>query len=583
MNKMKLKSLTALLIAIVMLLSACGTGSGAKVRLTENDIIGDDGYFLYNIIYENDLSDDANQEVRNLREQIKESFDIAVRARADSDKSVSGDGTYEILIGNTNRKESETALKALQDNREINLNDWSISVVGKKICVVAVDSNWLPKAVRYLTENFTGNLADLSKLTENFSYIYEAELKGKGMTIGGVSASEYILVASKEKSRVWATYMEQFVENLTENYNCKVEVFKDTLKEAQEYEILVGTTNRMEQEELDYKKFKIELKGTKLLISGGSNEALGAAFLYLIEQDKNALKAEKAFEIPAGYSYTGEVDTSAGYQMAWHDEFNGKTLDRTIWRNYNSEKGTTVAKSSMGGILYKPDARDTYVENGDWVIPVFRLNHTDFQQAGADTHDTLAARYGIIEIRAKAAPNPISTCFWGGTPHFQLDANGNRSPYQSYGLPAMELDISENFSNLDWYATNVHAWWANGGHTSLDGTKYGTAKKFKWTEDGDMSDDYHIYGVEWTPDYLSFSLDGDVFFTFDVAENHADWTRCPQRMQTGISYASVGYGQQYIPDDAPARAEARIDYWRIYQNSIYDNIMWVSPQPSQMD
>jgi len=68
-----------------------------------------------------------------------------------------------------------------------------------------------------------------------------------------------------------------------------------------------------------------------------------------------------------------------------------------------------------------------------------------------------------------------------------------------------------------------------------------------------------------------------------VAENNADWTRGPVRMQIGVSYASVAYGQQYIPDDAPARAEARIDYWRIYQNDEYDNIMWVSPLPSQLD
>ena len=581
MNSVKIKSIIAFLMAMLLFLSACGKGT-AKVNatLTEDDIIGDDGRFLYKIIYSNEAPRKGIEETENLQKQISETFDISVR-RGD-DKINKDNGGYEILVGSTNRKESETALDSLKKNRKSNRDDWAIMVIDKKICIVAVDDTWLAKAVRYFTENFTYNLNDFSKLKKGFTYIFEADFDGKGMTIGGVSAGDYIFVSSKEKSRVWAIHMEELVENIQSYYGYTTEIVKDTLKAEQEYEVLVGDTNRLKQEKLPEKEFKITLDGKKLLINGGSNEAIAAAFRYLISLQEKSIEEGKVFAIDTGFAYSGKVEGNIGYHMAWHDEFNGKELDRTIWRNYNSEKGDATGETSMGGILYKPDTRDCYVENGDFVLPVFRLNHTDFQQAGTNTADTLAARYGIIEIRAKVAPKPIATEFWTAIPNFKLDSNGKRSSFSTFGLPYMELDIIENFSSVKNYATNVHGWW-NGGHVSLDGSKYAKAKKYAWTEDGDMSQDYHIYGVEWTPDKIDFTFDGDVFFSYDVAENNADWTRGPQRMQIGVSYASVAYGQQYIPDDAPARAEARIDYWRIYQNDEYDNIMWVSPLPSQLD
>lgn len=581
MNCVKIRSIIALLMAMVLFLSACGKGT-AKVNatLTEDDIIGDDGRFLYKVICAADTPKAGVEESGNLQKQISESFDISVR-RGD-DKLTKDDGGYEILIGATNRKESEEALNKLKKNRKTNKDDWIITVIDKKICIAAVDDVWLPKAIRYFTETFTYNLKDFSKLKKGFTYLFEARFPGKGMTIGGVSAENYIFVASKEKSRVWAIHMEELALNMQNDYGYTTGIFKDTLKAEQEYEILVGDTNRLKQEKLPEKEFKITLDGKKLLINGGSNEAIAAAFRYLISLQEKSIEEGKVFAIDTGFAYSGKVEGNTGYHMAWNDEFNGNKLDRTIWRNYNSEKGDATGKTSMGGILYKPDTRDCYVENGDFVLPVFRLNHTDFQQAGTNTADTLAARYGIIEIRAKVAPEPIATEFWTGFPNFKLDGNGKRSSFPDFGLPSMELDIIENFSSVKSYAANVHGWW-NGGHVSLDGSKYAKAKKYVWTEDGDMSQDYHIYGVEWTPDKIDFTFDGDVFFSYDVAENNADWTRGPVRMQIGVSYASVAYGQQYIPDDAPARAEARIDYWRIYQNDEYDNIMWVSPLPSQLD
>ncbi len=581
MNCVKIRSIIALLMAMVLFLSACGKGT-AKVNatLTEDDIIGDDGRFLYKVICAADTPKAGVEESGNLQKQISESFDISVR-RGD-DKLTKDDGGYEILIGATNRKESEEALNKLKKNRKTNKDDWIITVIDKKICIAAVDDVWLPKAIRYFTETFTYNLKDFSKLRKGFTYLFEAKFPGKGMTIGGVSAENYIFVASKEKSRVWAIHMEELALNMQNDYGYTTGIFKDTLKAEQEYEILVGDTNRLKQEKLPEKEFKITLDGKKLLINGGSNEAIAAAFRYLISLQEKSIEEGKVFAIDTGFAYSGKVEGNTGYHMAWNDEFNGNKLDRTIWRNYNSEKGDATGETSMGGILYKPDTRDCYVENGDFVLPVFRLNHTDFQQAGTNTADTLAARYGIIEIRAKVAPEPIATEFWTGFPNFKLDSNGKRSSFPDFGLPSMELDIIENFSSVKSYATNVHGWW-NGGHVSLDGSKYAKAKKYAWTEDGDMSQDYHIYGVEWTPDKIDFTFDGDVFFSYDVAENNADWTRGPVRMQIGVSYASVAYGQQYIPDDAPARAEARIDYWRIYQNDEYDNIMWVSPLPSQLD
>ena len=113
--------------------------------------------------------------------------------------------------------------------------------------------------------------------------------------------------------------------------------------------------------------------------------------LAILKYSFGAREDRKPFCIEEGFKRTGVTrKNELDYFLKWSDEFDGDKLDRTIWRNYNSADGSATGPTSMGGLLKKPDTTDCYVENGNLVMTAYRLNETDFQQCGGDTHDTLA-------------------------------------------------------------------------------------------------------------------------------------------------------------------------------------------------
>ncbi len=582
-----IKLITFMLICVLLATSA-GCNIIAKRTITDKDIIGENGRFIYTIVYDKTYDDSkedcftaAKEEVEYLRKQIRETFQIRVDCGNDEKYKKSSDDAFEIIVGDINRKAVTTAKELLDDNRANNANDWIITVVGKKVVINSNDDDKLAEAIRYFTSTYCTSYKAFSELVDKHKYINAESYSFEIPEINGFSISEYQIVIPTIRSLLWSRKVNEFNDALKEKTGIELDIIKDG-KDVKAKEIVIGDTNRNIQKDVKDNNWEISMKGEKLVISGGNDVALAAAMDELLKLFNLTANKNKSTEIGSKFSLKGVAkNTGSNYYLSWNDEFNGNTLDRTIWQDFVGN-GDINEVNCMGGINYKADARDAYVKNGSMHIPAKRLNQIDFQSGQVTTHKTLAVQYGIIEMMVKFPEAPITTALWTGP------ALGVKDKFGNILDDYLELDIVENFGNNFRVHTNVHTWWWNNldyngdkasGHTSLDGSKYASARTYKHTGEKGLDEEYHLYSVEWTPYSMIFAFDGDVYFELDLTtfSAGAQFTRMPYSFAFGASYSAINYGPQQIPDDAPKESAISMDYFRIYQNDIYDNEIHITP------
>lgn len=575
--------IVSLVLCLILLISFCGCDKAQQVRmLTEYDIIGQDGCFLYTIISAegNTGIEGAEKEANNLKKQIGEAFDIKVNTS--TDKKIAADSElYEILLGNTNRAESTKAYETLKENRVQNINDWIIKVIDNKICIVAMDDANLAKAIRYFNVNYCTKLSDFSKVSEDFEYIdtksYDVK-NADNVSIAGNRIGEYTIITAREKSLLYTLKLSELVEIFAEKYGISISQGRDTETKESKYEIIIGDTNRSVNG-IDKPKgdnYVIAMDGDKLIVNGGSDIAIAAAVQRLLDLEAEARKSNENFEIPKGFKEEGKATAnSEDYKYAWSDEFNGP-LNTSVWTDPLGDPSSSP--SPNGGTTYSRGIQTVFTRDGCAVLPGRRLNDVDFDCSDISSYQTFAFRYGILEVRAKLPPTPMIATMWGAPPSFSME-NGKRN-IELTPKNYHELDLLENFGQPDWFASNVHQWIVDGSkHRSLDGTKYAEQKKYVYPEGEAFNDEFHIFSCEWTPYGIKYSVDGEVYFHYDTSTmENIGFLQTPVDLRFSGGFSNASYHlQKKIPDDAPEYGEYLIDYIRVYQTDKYDNILWYDP------
>jgi len=186
-------------------------------------------------------------------------------------------------------------------------------------------------------------------------------------------------------------------------------------------------------------------------------------------------------------SSTVYTPQSLGYTLFWEDDFNGNALDASKWE----VRG--IGKRALGYVAEKA------VTVKDGYLTLHALKNGDSIFTGAvGTENKFMTTYGYFECRAKLQQ---SSGQWGA---FWL-----QSPKLSEGdNPAVhgaEIDIMECFRKLgnDIVSHNVH-WgpYGKGQHTT-----HGMQSYLKGLSEG-----FHTFAVEWTPDKYIFYVDGYKFY-----------------------------------------------------------------------
>jgi len=242
------------------------------------------------------------------------------------------------------------------------------------------------------------------------------------------------------------------------------------------------------------------------------------------------------------------------WQLVWSDEFDGTTLNTSVWAPVNA--GTGFGNKELQ--YYSSRPQNLKVENGNLVITSLLENYKvgtaswNYTSAKVSTQNLKNFLYGKIEARIKLPGKGNGT--W---PAFWTLGYGN---WPSCG----ELDICEfQGSQSDQYQSNIHTKDYNG----TNGTNFHLIKPY-----ANISDSFHVWSIEWTPTTattagkIKFFFDGVQYWTFNslsvIAADYPFTTPIYVILNLAIGGTMGG-----VVDNTIFPKQMLVDYVRYYQDA----------------
>jgi beta-glucanase (GH16 family) len=244
-----------------------------------------------------------------------------------------------------------------------------------------------------------------------------------------------------------------------------------------------------------------------------------------------------------------EVLPVQGYRLVWSDEFEGSSLDTSKWDFRCDSKMWSRQKPS-----------NISVRDGKLILALKKEKDGKMEYTGGGVISKRSFLYGYYEARLKVPPGAgWHTSFW----MMKHDGKGGTGSSES----RQELDVCENDSvNPCLYGVNVHRWNPK-PHLSIG---------HKTIPSPDLSKDFHIFGCEFTPEQVTYFLDGKAVQTVPATEfPHGE-------QNIWLTSIASWLGKTKAVDDACLPASAEFDYVRFYQklsDSDFPPIPLPTPSP----
>jgi beta-glucanase (GH16 family) len=183
-----------------------------------------------------------------------------------------------------------------------------------------------------------------------------------------------------------------------------------------------------------------------------------------------------------------------GWQLVWHDEFNGPSIDQTKWNfEVNGDGG---GNSELQ--YYTARASNAYIDNGQLVIEALQENYLgkSFTSARMNSNQKGDWTYGRFEARAKL---PYGQGLWPAIWMLPTD-------WVYGGWPASgEIDIMELLGQetTKIYGT-IHYGSSPATHQQAGGSFVLSSGSFAGT--------FHLFAVEWDTVGFRWFVDGTKYF-----------------------------------------------------------------------
>ena len=266
--------------------------------------------------------------------------------------------------------------------------------------------------------------------------------------------------------------------------------------------------------------------------------------------------------------------------LVWADEFdtNG-AIDAAKWHHQT--------QLPQGGSWYNGEVQhytnrieNSSVNNGFLDITAIKESFTDQgqtkQYTSARLNSKFAFTYGRVDVRAKL---PFGDGTWPAI--WTLGKNINEdggywdNQYGTVGWPACgELDIMEHgLHPTNQVSVAIHTPSSYGGtvNTSIQTL-------------ADVANNFHVYSMNWSPDQITFLIDGVGFYTYNPAVKNDDTWPFYLEQYLLLNIAMGGNGGAI--DSNFSQSSMVIDYVRVYQNTtastedVFANKFSVYPNPS---
>ena len=503
---------------------SASTPDGTASTVVSDDIfskekvtfLNDDGSSVYRIVRP-DGDADALATSQYLFKKIKNSIGVSIKNVADTED---GTDVYEILVGNTNRTETQQAKEYLEAKVGGRYNDYIICTIGKKIVIYSDSADGLNAASEY----FIANFCKPEGVEGGILYTKATEGSFESITVNGVEAGRYDFVRPHyNSSYLTEVEMEKVVETVYNKTGYLMSIKHDTYTEPSDYEIIVGNTNREGVEAItNYDEYSIKVSGTKVYINGGSAHATAMGVSEFAKMLTG--KLTDASSVTGSYETAlNSYDKSTTFYKTWGDDFDGTALDTTKWRQENESNQTAGLNGKTS--VRSSDPNDVFVSDGKFYICA-REDENYYYGGMIRTQNKMSYKYGYVEMSAVI---PQGKGFWVALWACSDDSKSTFDPNEPK-IMSPEIDIVECFGNSAFYAANCHSWPTSYGvskygfeHTSLDGAQYGSKKKYTSVDEGVvLGEDFHTYGFLWDNTKMAFSCDGDLFFSYDTTTTFAD-------------------------------------------------------------
>lgn len=240
------------------------------------------------------------------------------------------------------------------------------------------------------------------------------------------------------------------------------------------------------------------------------------------------------------------------YRLVWSDEFDyeGKP-DQSKW-NY------MVGGNGWGNneLQYYTQGDNVEVKDGKLIIELRKeeMGNNEYTSTRLVTKDLAEWKYAKIEVCAKL---PSGKGTWPAI--WMMPAKDTYGTWPNSG----EIDIMEHvgYDQGTIHATIHTEAYYHGKNTQKGGS----------VASEDCSDEFHVYSVEWLPDQLIFSMDGEEYFTYKPTA----YTQIPTSAEwpfdesfyliLNIAMGGSWGGAQGI-DETLESAQMEVDYVRVYQS-----------------
>ena len=152
-----MKTLKRILLVLLSLLMIFGLFSCKKETEGENDSSVNDAsaisFLEYSVVYASGASEALVNEISAMHGKLTALSKKDNSLEADTAKAADS-ATKEILIGSTNRAESE------QIKAELAINEFAVAVVGNKIVIISITDECLSDAIAYFSNTYLADGAD---------------------------------------------------------------------------------------------------------------------------------------------------------------------------------------------------------------------------------------------------------------------------------------------------------------------------------------------------------------------------------------------------------------------------------------
>lgn len=210
-------------------------------------------------------------------------------------------------------------------------------------------------------------------------------------------------------------------------------------------------------------------------------------------------------------------------ELVWSDEFDEATLNTDKWHH--------EIKSPSGGMWngleeqnYTDSPSNSYVEDGYLHIVAKKETITQYgltlEYSSARLNSKYAFTYGRVDIRAKL-PEGEGTfpALWMLGDHRINTIDGVNWENQGYGSVGTipwpdcgEIDIMEHgLRDLDEVTSALHS-----------RSSYGNTVNVESKHLSDVSENFHIYSVNWSPNQITFLIDGEGYYTYRKPDTALD-------------------------------------------------------------